>query len=364
MRVELHDFQQGKWFLELESTDTIARLKELNAESKNYEPGTSQKLFFSGKILGDTDTLESIEYTEGKSFIVCMASKPRKRATRDKSSSALPPKVSSSPEASSAITKSENHPEEGSVLSGKNPEPSGTLPKSEDEDESSPRQISADADITTGPSALLKGAKLEEAIQSICDMGYDSSLVRKAMAVAFNNPDRAVELLVTGAISTAMPDDEDDVDDAPAADADPASSIDRNLFEAADEEDQESNIDFQKLLGLDESQLSSLRAMLQTNPSAVMQIIHPIMRENPELAQYLLGNMNDFVRFLQGGSEFIAGPEEEDESIEEITEEENEAIERLTELGFDRHIVAMAYFACDKDEQLAANYLLEHGDED
>lgn len=47
-----------------------------------------------------------------------------------------------------------------------------------------------------------------------------------------------------------------------------------------------------------------------------------------------------------------------------VSQEEMDAITRLTQLGFPKHRAAEAYFSCDKNEEMAANFLFESGFDD
>lgn len=45
----------------------------------------------------------------------------------------------------------------------------------------------------------------------------------------------------------------------------------------------------------------------------------------------------------------------------ELSEADAMAVGRLVAMGFDRDMVVQAYIACDRNEEAAANYLIENG---
>lgn len=367
MKLSFRDLKHEKWSIEVDENDTVSQVKEKNAEARGFGADQSQKLIYSGKILKDDDAISSYKIQAEKDFIVCMVHKAKKA----KSASPAPTVGSSTSATSSAAAA----PESGQAVTP------------------APSEPAAPAD---GASVLAKGNELEEITNNIVNMGYERAQVVTALRMAFNNPDRAVEYLVTGMVPEGGESTGDAADaSAPEQSAnEPASATDEpaptaaagagedttdiNLFEAAgrqtteDEEDAEFMRQYDS--GLPSGQIEAFRQMIRENPGVFEPVIQQLVAQNPQLGEVIRENPDALFQLLQGADELdLPGDEEDQEDAGaapggawrlEITPEENDAINRLMELGFDRSIVIQAYFACDKNEELAANYLFEHGYDD
>merc|ERR1712228_352520 len=86
-----------------------------------------------------------------------------------------------------------------------------------------------------------------------------------------------------------------------------------------------------------------------------------------EMAQMIgqIGSQEQFQDYMmqamqEGGSNGGGGAG--GAQILRLTEEEMAAVDRLTEMGFDRTEAAQAFLACDKNEALAANLLMDSAD--
>jgi UV excision repair protein RAD23 len=109
-------------------------------------------------------------------------------------------------------------------------------------------------------------------------------------------------------------------------------------------------------------QFQQLRQVVQQQPQMLEPILQQVGAGNPQLAQMIASHPDQFLQLLAEDADEDAPLPPGAQQIS-VTEEEHEAIERLCRLGFERDLVIQAYFACDKNEELAANFLFDHPDE-
>ncbi|CUA74461.1 UV excision repair protein RAD23 homolog B [Rhizoctonia solani] len=119
--------------------------------------------------------------------------------------------------------------------------------------------------------------------------------------------------------------------------------------------------------GGDEAILESLRddPLVQriqeldaSDPELFKSLLEQLVYSKPEVARLMATNPTG-LGMLLCGSRSNASSESRGIGIS-VTKEEKEALERLEGLGFPRSMVIQAYFAFEKNEELAANYLVEN----
>ena len=112
------------------------------------------------------------------------------------------------------------------------------------------------------------------------------------------------------------------------------------------------------------AQFQQLRQVVQQQPQMLEPILQQLGAGNPQLAQLIAQNPEQFLQLLSevGGDDDAPLPPGAHQIS--VTEEERDAIERLVRLGFTQDQAIQAYFACDKNEELAANFLFDQPDDD
>jgi len=390
MKLTFKDLKQQKFFIEAEPTETIAALKEKISAQKSWEVA-QQKLIYSGKILQDQNTIASYNIEE-KGFIVCMISKP-KAPPVDKDAGPS----TSTPKKPAPSTSAQQAPSVAPPTAVAPPRPQNVPETPSTAGTSAAVPEAAAAPSFNDPSALAMGAQREAAIQNMLEMGYERENIDRAMRAAFYNPDRAVEYLLMGipehllqehrqpparqapagqpAANPASP----PPPPAAAAAAPPAAAAavegeNVNLFEAAANAARQRQQGGGSAAGLgnleflrNNPQFQQLRQVVQQQPQMLEPILQQVSQGNPGLAALINQNQEAFLQLLGESSDNDDdGPGVPPPGTHQVvvTEDERQAIERLCRLGFERDLVIQAYFAFDKNEELAANFLFEQPEGD
>lgn len=350
MQLQLKTIKGEVFTVEAQEGDNVARLKEIAGEAKSV---AVDKLIHQGKILEDSKPLSEYGIKEG-SLIIAMFKKEKPAAPAPAPAPA--PVAAPAPAASSAPAVSSSAP----------PAAPGLAPAA------APRPAAA-----TDPSMVM-GSAFQATVDQICEMGFPREDVIRALRAAYNNPDRAMQYLLDGIPETA--------DRAPApaqhahaagADtsappgllADPEGGAEEeegdadmgdfsaDQLEAALGSAQHTNPLLQQIPGL-----AQILALVRANPAALQPLLQELGRQRPEVLQLIQENQEAFLELLNTpGGEGGGFPPGMGAPVQiQVTPEENAAIERLMQLGFPKEAVLEAYFACDKNEELAANFLFEN----
>ncbi|NXC31948.1 RD23B protein, partial [Campylorhamphus procurvoides] len=224
---------------------------------------------------------------------------------------------------------------------------------------------------------LVTGQSYENMVTEIMSMGYEREQVIAALRASFNNPDRAVEYLLMG-----IPGDNQAAAEPPQTASTGTSQSSAVAAAVATIPTTTSSLGGHPLEFLrNQPQFQQMRQIIQQNPSLLPALLQQIGRENPQLLQQISQHQEHFIHMLnepvlesrQGlsGSDDGASTGEVADAGNghmnyiQVTPQEKEAIERLKALGFPEGLVIQAYFACEKNENLAANFLLQQNfDED
>ncbi|NXV86891.1 RD23B protein, partial [Calonectris borealis] len=372
----------------------VLKEKIESERGKDAFPVAGQKLIYAGKILNDDTALKEYKIDE-KNFVVVMVTKPKAAAGATQQSNATTT-ISSTAAAPTPVTAP--IPAAAPVPAPVPPPPAPdavaceSSPKEEkpaEKPSEAPAAVSpSSTDSTTGDtsrsnlfedaiSALVTGQSYENMVTEIMSMGYEREQVIAALRASFNNPDRAVEYLLMG-----IPGDNQAVAEPPQAASTGASQSSAVAAAVATIPTTTSSLGGHPLEFLrNQPQFQQMRQIIQQNPSLLPALLQQIGRENPQLLQQISQHQEHFIHMLnEPVLESRQGLSGSDDGAStggvaeggnghmnyiQVTPQEKEAIERLKALGFPEGLVIQAYFACEKNENLAANFLLQQNfDED
>nr|GMC62607.1 ubiquitin receptor RAD23d-like [Ipomoea batatas] len=377
MKVLVKTLKGSHFPIEVKPDDTIADVKKAieTVQGSDVYPAAQLMLIHQGKVLKDTTTLEENKVAENNYVVVMLtknkassgeaSSKPPVAATPATSTGQSTQTVTAPPAIASIVAPPQSAPESAPTPA---PNPVST--------------VSVSDIYGQAASNLVAGSNLEATIQQILDMGggsWDRDRVVRALRAAYNNPERAVDYLYSGipeqagaeavAQATTTPGGQTvNSSTVPSQQTVPSSGPNANplnLFPQGlpnvGSNASAGNLDFLR----NSQQFQALRAMVQANPQILPAMLQELGKQNPQLLQLIQEHRADFLRLInepvegEEGNIFgqMAGALPQAVTV---TPEERESIERLEAMGFDQALVLQVFFACNKNEEQAANYLLDH----
>jgi len=301
--------------VEVNAGETVETIKNNIMKSQDNDPNLAPdlaKLIWKGKILKNDATVESAGINE-QGFFVVMPGKA---------------KVAPKPAVQTVSTPVEKPVEK--------------------KDEPKIEQPAAQSAPPTSQPVNTGIAISDELLATIVGLGIDREKAVQALQIARGNPDVAVDLIMSGNLEQAVQQAQAQAA-APQASSAPAAGGSNPLAALT------SNPNFQAML-----------TAVRENPEILPQMMQQIQQTNPQLLNLIQENHEAFLQMMNddsplppSGGASSQAPQQGNQISIQVTPAEREAIQRLMGLGVSELEAAQAYMACDKNEEAAANFLLD-----
>lgn len=142
-------------------------------------------------------------------------------------------------------------------------------------------------------SNLLMGEEYNRSVESMIEMGYSHELVERAMAASFNNPERAVEYLISG-----IPETNEGLNAPVRAEEQPpvVSNVEISALDGDNLVIPPGADPFELLR--DQPQFLQMRLLVYQNPDLLHAVLQQIGQTNPALLQHISENQDAFLNML------------------------------------------------------------------
>nr|DBA28149.1 TPA: hypothetical protein GDO54_008552 [Pyxicephalus adspersus] len=317
MQITMKTLQQQTFKIEIDCEETVKALKEkIELEKgKDQFPVAGQKLIYAGKILNDDTALKEYKIDE-KNFVVVMVTKPKAAAAPSVSAPA-PTQPASTATAAPSSPSQTYTPISRTNAPGSLPFPLPNI--------SVPSPVVTEPQTTTASREEKPEEKTESPEETMSPSSTEGSVPSDSSRPTIFED--ATSALVTG------------------------QSYENMVTEIMS-------------MGYEREQvIAALRASFNNPDRAVEYLLMQISQHQEQFIQML----NDPIpeSGSQGGGRGVSAEAGSGHmNYIQVTPQEKEAIERLKALGFPEGLVIQAYFACEKNENLAANFLLQQNFDD
>ena len=328
MKLIIKNLKQVPHEVEIPNTDiTVKELKNEIEKTHRFDSSLI-KLLFSGAVLDDTRTLASYQIKE-ESVLIMMNNK-------------IKPKNVPKEEPPQQTQQQEAPQQQQQQPSQSNQQQQPQMPQQQQP--KAPQQPRPD---------------YTEQITNLVEMGFVKEEATAAITAAKGNVALAVEFLSTG-IPANMPLD-DPIPSGTGNNSGGANAPPRTQLQQI---------------------ASFVKVICSQNPAALQQVLMALQANAPELMNLIKENEEEFKNLISeplnendimtfnamrsglgdvglGGSGLGHSHGAPRRNQIALTKEEFEAVKRLKEMGFDEMEAVQAYIACDKNEELAANFLFD-----